>query len=102
MKQILFGILFLSSFTVTSFAQAGETFDISTFRPPSGWYKQAGQDAIQFSTEDKAKGTYCLVTLFKSLPGLGSPRENFDAAWSTIVKETVTVSAAPQMFSADP
>jgi len=81
------------------FAQAPETFDISTFRAPKDWNKQVGQDAIQFSIEDK--GNYCLVTLFKSVPGLGSSRENFDAAWSTIVKEAVTVSSSPQMFPAD-
>lgn len=82
------------------FAQVPETFDIASFRPPKGWNKQVGQDAIQFSTAEKE--LYCMVTLFRSLPGLGSPKENFDASWNTIVKEAVTVSAAPQMFPSDP
>ena len=54
-----------------------------------------------FSTEDKAAGTYCLVTVYKSIPGLGDPKENFNAAWQTIVSEAVTVSNAPQMFPSD-
>ena len=47
------------------------------------------------STEDKATGAFCLVTLFKSVPGLGRPKENFDAAWQTIVKEAVNVIVRP-------
>jgi hypothetical protein len=52
-------------------------------------------------SRSRDKGSYCLIMLFKSIPGLASPKENFDAAWSTIVKEAVTVSSAPQMFPAD-
>ncbi|HTH37255.1 MAG TPA: hypothetical protein VL572_04775, partial [Pyrinomonadaceae bacterium] len=99
MKEKLFAASCLLSFALASLAQAPETFDISTFRAPKGWNKQAGENSIQFSTEDK--GNFCLVTLFKAIPGLGDPKENFDAAWETIVKEAVTVSSAPQMFPAD-
>ena len=93
---LIFGILFSANL----FAQTPETFDIVSFRGPKGWDKQVGQDAIQFSIADK--DAYCLVTLFKSVPGIGSAKENFDAAWATIVKEAVTVSSAPQMFPSDP
>ena len=99
MKHFFFTAVCLVCFSWTIFAQASETFDIATFQPPKGWTKQTGKDAIQFSIEDK--GSYCLITLFRSMPGLGGTKENFDAAWSTIVKETVTVSAAPQMLPAD-
>jgi hypothetical protein len=98
MKQVLLAVIYLS-FALSSFGQTLETFDISTFQAPRGWNKQAGADGIQFSIEDK--GSYCLITLFKSVPGLSSPKENFDAAWNTIVKEAVTVSSSPQMFPAD-
>ena len=100
MKQIFLAVFCLLSVSVISFGQNSDTFDISTFQSPKGWNKQAGQDGIQFSIADK--GNFCLITLFKSVPGLGSPKENFDAAWDTIVKEAVTVSTAPQMFPADP
>jgi hypothetical protein len=99
MKQLLFTAMCLVCFSWTIFAQTTETFDISTFQSPKGWTKQVGQDAVQFSVEDK--DSYCLVMLYRSIPGLGSPKENFDAAWSTIVKEAVAVSAAPQMLPAD-
>ena len=84
------------SVSLNSFAQSTENFDIATYQPPKGWTKQAGQDSVQFSIADN--NNYCIVTVFRSLPGLGSSKENFDAAWSTIVKEAVTVSVAPQML----
>ena len=99
MKQLLFAAICLLFFSLSSFAQPSETFDIATFRSPAGWNKQATQNSIQFSTEDK--DSYCLITLFRSLPGIGTPKENFDAAWGTIVKDAVTVSSAPQMFPSD-
>lgn len=96
---MLIGFVLMLSADV--FAQVQETFDISSFQSPKGWAKQVGADAVQFSIEDKAAGTFCLISLFKSVPGLSSPKENFDAAWATIVKDAVTVSAAPQMMPAD-
>ncbi|HEY6062687.1 MAG TPA: hypothetical protein VIV35_03705, partial [Chitinophagaceae bacterium] len=52
---------------------------------------------VQFSKEDAAKGTYCLITLYKAAPGTANSKENFDLAWTSIVKEMVTVSTAPEM-----
>ena len=95
--RILIAVLIL---TISNLAQGTETFDISSFQPPKGWAKQVKEDAVQFSIEDKAGGAFCLITLFKSLPGLGSQKENFEAAWATIVKETVPVSV-PEMIPAD-
>ena len=74
-----------------------ETFDIITFTVPQGWDKKPSEKAIQFSKEDAAKGTYCLITLYSSLPGKANSKENFDLAWSTLIKESVTVSADPEM-----
>ena len=74
-----------------------QTFDIATYIPPKAWEKQASTNAIQFSKEDKATGTYCLITLYKSIPGKSGSKENFDMAWASLVKEMVTVSKAPEM-----
>jgi hypothetical protein len=87
------------AFAINLLAQAPETFDIATFQPPKGWTRQAGQDSVQYSIAQQ--NDYCLVTLYRSLPAIGGPKENFDAAWSTIVKDVVTVSSAPQMQAAE-
>lgn len=99
MKPLIFVAVVLSSLSLNLFAQSTETFDIATFQPPKGFSRQAGQDSIQFSIANK--DDFCLVTLFRSVPGLGTTKENFDAAWETIVKEAVAVSSAPQMMAAD-
>ncbi len=94
MKTIL--IVSLSLLHVAVFAQK-EIFDLTTYTPPKGWKKQSGESAILFSKEDAAKGTYCMITLYKAVPGTANAKENFDLAWSSVVKEMVTVSSAPEM-----
>ncbi len=86
----------LCAFVGNSFAQK-QTFDITTFTPPKGWKKQATETSIQFTKEDAKTGTYCAITLFKSLPGTANAKDNFDLAWTSVVKEMVTVSTAPEM-----
>jgi hypothetical protein len=95
-------ILLLCAFCIpgaVSFAQ--QTFDLATFTPPAGWVNQPGESAVQFTKEDTDKGTYCLITLFKAVPATADPKENFDMAWTAMVKEQVTVSAAPEMQPAE-
>ncbi|OSZ80267.1 hypothetical protein CAP36_03165 [Chitinophagaceae bacterium IBVUCB2] len=79
-----------------SFSQQ-QTFDITHFTPPQGWKKQNSESAIQLTKEDEAKGTYCMITLFKAVPGTTNSKENFDVAWTSVVKEMVTISTAPEM-----
>ena len=98
MKKILFLCTFWASLS-TSFAQK-ETFDLITYTPPNAWTKQAAESAIQFLKEDTAKGTYCMITVFKAVPGTANSKENFDLAWASVVKEMVTVTAAPEMQQA--
>jgi hypothetical protein len=95
MKKIII-LCVLCAFVGNSFAQK-ETFDITTFTPPLGWKKQTAESAVQLSKEDAAKGTYCLITLYKAVPGTANSKENFDLAWESLVKEMVTVSTAPEM-----
>ncbi len=102
MKKICFFLLCVSVTAIISplnaFAQK-QTFDISTYTPPpgGGWKKQTAESAVQFTIEDAAKGTYCLITLYKSVPGTANAKENFDLAWASLVKEMVTVSTDPEM-----
>lgn len=95
MKKIIL-LLGICVSVANLFAQQ-QTFDISSFSPPKGWKQEVDKDAIQLSKEDAAKGTYCLITLYKAAPGTADPKANFDMAWASLVKEMVTVSAAPEM-----
>lgn len=95
MKKIIL-LCALSAWVANIFAQK-ETFDITTYTAPAGWKKETTANAVQFTKEDAAKGTYCAITLFKSLPATANAKENFDLAWTSVVKEMVTVSTAPEM-----
>ena len=99
MKKLLSWSICVLTLSVSYLAQTSESFDIATFQAPKGWQKQAGENSIQISTEDKATGAYCLITLFRSLPGTKNSKENFDAAWQNVVKRMVNISAAPDMAS---
>jgi hypothetical protein len=101
MKKLLCSSICALILSIGAFAQATETFDIATFRSPAGWAKRTSEASFQLSTEDKAKGTYCLINLFKSVAANGDAKKNFDAAWQTVVKTVVNVTAAPQMFASD-
>lgn len=74
-----------------------QTFDIITYTQPKGWAKESSQSAVQLSRENKTDGSYCIVTVFKSVPGTTSSKENFDAAWETVVTEMVKINGKPQM-----
>src|SRR6478735_576705 len=95
MKKI-FLLSVLCVFVGKAFAQK-ETFDIATYTVPKTWNKKRTESAVQFSKEDAAKGTYCLITLYKAVPGTTNSKENFDLAWTSVVKEMVNVSTAPEM-----
>jgi hypothetical protein len=95
MKRLLLAITCLLCSSIVSFAQTAETFDVATFHSPKGWNKEAGKNSVKFSIANK--DDYCLITLYRSVPGIGNSKENFEAAWQTIVREAVSVSAAPQM-----
>ncbi len=84
-------------FSIASHAQATDSFDIATFQVPKGWSKQASQNRFQISAADDAAGAFCVITVYRSIPGTADSKENFNLAWQTVVKGTVNVSAAPQM-----
>jgi hypothetical protein len=99
MKKLILFSLFLvavSALPEKAFAQK-ETFDITSFTPPKGWTKQKTEAAIQFTKEDAPTGAYCLITLYKAVPGAIKAKENFDLAWKSLLMEMVTVSAPAEM-----
>jgi len=95
MKKLML-LCLLTVFAKNTFAQK-QTFDLTTFTPPTGWDKKEGKDAVQISKHDEKSDSHCLITLYKSTPCIADSKENFDKAWTSLVKETITVSAAPEM-----
>src|SRR6187551_1403023 len=93
--KLLLSIFFLSTGNYLIAQQ--QTFDIATYTAPSGWKKQSSQTSIQYSKENATANAYCIIMLFKAIPTDQNAKVNFDAAWQTVVKETVSVTAQPEM-----
>ena len=74
-----------------------QTFDLATYTSPKGWQKESTDAAVQFIHQDSTRGIYCIIMLMKSLPGTAVPKDNFNSAWETVVKEIVTPTANPEM-----
>ena len=89
-------LLILASAPVSVSAQQ-QSFDLIQYTPPAGWKKEASPNAVQLSREDSKAGSYCAITIFKSIESSGSSKDNFDAAWETVVKEIVKTNGAPEM-----
>jgi hypothetical protein len=96
MRQILLLIFCFLAFSASAFAQASETFEIATFRPPAGWKKQEKPAAITYTTSDESKGTYALITLWASGESVGNARQDFESDWQEFVVEQFTVNARPE------
>ena len=96
MNKIFYFILSLVLFSTKVFAQK-ETFDLASYAAPKGWKKEKTENSVQFAKEDSTTGTYCAISLFKALPASNDADENFNLAWTSVVKEMVTVSTAPEM-----
>jgi hypothetical protein len=97
MKTFLILILGLFALAIDTPAQSAESFDIATFRIPNGWSKEVSESTFQISTEDRATGAFCLITVYRSVPATGDSKANFRLAWKGIVKENVNPSADPVM-----
>jgi len=93
-KIILLPILVILNTIVIAQKQ---TFDLTTFTPPTGWKKEITPSAVQYSKQELKTGNYCVLIVMKSIPGTADAKENFTAAWESIVKEMVAVSGSPTL-----
>jgi hypothetical protein len=95
MKKYIFIMMFFTQGHFT-FAQQ-QKFDIINYSLSTGWKKQATDKALQLTKQDEAKGTYCLITLYKAIDATSDSKTNFNAAWESLVNETLNITATPQM-----
>ena len=98
MKKLnLFPILILALLASTNAIAQVEKFDIVTYTPPKDWTINKTTGALQFSKEDKANKTFCLITVYRSMDAGPDSRANFLASWKALVNETFKSPAQPQL-----
>ena len=93
MKKLLLFYILLSG--CSSQAQK-QTFDLASYTTPKGWKVDKKESTITFTIEDNTKGTFCVMTLYKTVDAGDNAKENFDNSWESLVKETFT-ETAPEM-----
>ncbi len=70
-----------------------EQFDILYYQPPTGWQKSSIGQTLSFSKED-VRGSYCVITLSKSVEAGEDARANFKLSWDTMVRNKLGAGTA--------
>lgn len=76
-------------------AQQAETFDIATFQPPKGWQRQDKGGVVIFNTSDTQKGTYAIITVFRSGTSTGNAKSDFEGDWAEFIAGQYAVKGKP-------
>jgi hypothetical protein len=80
---------------VTLMAQA-EVYDIAVYAPPRGWKAERRQSSITYTDIDPAARTYCVLGVYASTPGSGSPGADFAREWDALVRSGFSAGPAPR------
>jgi hypothetical protein len=95
--KLLFFIICVLVFPVSSLAQTSDTFDIATFQPPTGWQRQSKEGVIIFQISNQQKGTFALITLYRSGESSGNSERDFESDWQQFIAGQLGVKDKPQI-----
>lgn len=68
-----------------TFAQQRQTFDIASFVPPEGWQNETKDFATSYITTNSVTGSWCRITVYKSIASAGNPLTDFTNEWGHLV-----------------
>lgn len=94
MKTTLIFLFMISSVSVFS---QNQKFDLVSYTAPKDWKKQETTENIQWTIEDQTKGAYCILMIYKAVPGTADAGKNFESAWNILVKDIMNVKTKPEM-----
>ena len=96
-KHLVFVTICVLFSVISSVAQRSETFDIATFQPPAGWQRQDKEGVVLFNTSNEQKGTFALITIYRSGESSGNARKDFDSDWQQFIVSQLGVKGNPQV-----
>jgi hypothetical protein len=76
-----------------------QTFDITSFTPPSGWTTAQGGSYITFTFIDQAAGYFVRLALYNSTARSGDPEKDFASEWKNVVVQSFSEVSAPRSMS---
>lgn len=90
-------VLFLTVFITSSsvFSQQRETFDITSFTPPTGWQKESKNFATSFFTTNQVTGGWCRVSVYKSIKSSGNSITDFNSEWGYLIVKSFPDAVLP-------
>lgn len=97
MKQLLLLVTYSLLFTLSTFAQSHESFDIATFQSPGGWKKQTKEGVVIYNTSNQQKGTYAMISLYRSGESSGNAKTDFETDWQQFIAGQLGVKNRPQI-----
>lgn len=74
---------------------SGDTFDLATFTPPTGWAPQRTDHSIGFRYLDQASSTFCMIGVYQSRPASADLLREFPSEWANIVQKAFAAVPAP-------
>ena len=81
--RTLLGMLILMYGSLSQAQQ--QTFDIISFKAPTGWKKSNLENVLSFSITDDKKGTWAQIGIVKSTSSKGSTELDFESEWKQLV-----------------
>jgi hypothetical protein len=89
-------ILLLISIHLVVLAAHAQTakFDVATYTAPAGWAVDKDENAIRFTKE--SGGNFCVISLTRSVDGLGDPAKDFDALWKGMATDGLNAGPPQQ------
>ena len=93
MKKIF--ILLIITCSLKSSGQV-QKFDIASFSPPKGWMNQSQHGVSIFMHMDSAKGTYCMIAIYRSMASSGNAEQDFSDEWKDIAINNYHAATFPR------
>ena len=84
---------------VSSAIAQTETFDLTTYTPPSkrdGWKKEVKNNIISYTKTDNVKKTWCQIGIYRSTASKGSIEADFDSEWQLLIASPYNIQVAPK------
>ncbi|MFN8252698.1 MAG: hypothetical protein U0V75_12550 [Ferruginibacter sp.] len=94
-KQILLSCLLTAAVTVSR-AQEG-SFGIISYKIPGGYETVKKDDVLTYYKQDKSTGAFCMFFIYDLVNGKENTKNDFDFAWTNIVKKNLSATAEPVM-----
>ncbi len=88
--NIILALICIHIFLAAAISQTAK-FDIVTYTLPAGFAFEKDADSLRFTKE--SGGSFCVISLTRSVDGVGDPVKNFELLWKGMATDGLNASA---------